>query len=61
VAETGKPPSFSKEELEEFSFLEPIDIYDPIYTSMLQELHLHILDIVDLSDNGDPEQTNLDK
>ncbi len=28
---------------------------------MLQELHLHILDIVDVSDNGDPERKSLDK
>ena len=28
---------------------------------MLQKLHLHILDIVDVSDNGDPERKSLNK
>lgn len=63
----GEPTSFSQKELQEFSSLEPVDTHthiykdDPTYTSMLRELHLHILDIVDVSDNGDPERKNLDK
>src|SRR5579875_102439 len=61
------PASFTREELEEFTSLEPIDththIYQvaPAYTAMLLHLHLHILDIVDVSDNGDPERNSLDK
>jgi predicted TIM-barrel fold metal-dependent hydrolase len=61
------PATFSQKELKEFSSLEPIDTHthiykdDPAYASMLQGLHLHILDIVDVSDSGDPERNNLDK
>jgi predicted TIM-barrel fold metal-dependent hydrolase len=63
----GSPTSFSQMELREFSSLEPIDMHthiykdDPTYTSMLREFHLHILDIVDVSDNGEPERKSLDK
>lgn len=63
----GQPTSFRQEELREFSSLEPVDTHthiykdDPTYTSMLQKLHLHILDIVDVSDNGDSERKILDK
>ena len=54
-------------EFQAFSSLDPIDTHthiykdDPAYISMLQKLHLHILDIVDVSDNGDPERKSLDK
>lgn len=63
----GESTSFTHEELRDFSYLNPIDTHthiykdDPAYTSMLQKLHLHILDIVDVSDNGDPERKSLDK
>ncbi|HEY1808551.1 MAG TPA: amidohydrolase family protein [Acidobacteriaceae bacterium] len=63
----GEPTSFSQKELQEFSSLEPVDTHthiykdDPTYTSMLQKLHLHILDVVDVSDNGDSERKSLDK
>jgi predicted TIM-barrel fold metal-dependent hydrolase len=65
--ETGERTAFSQEELQAFSSLEPLDTHthiykdDPTYTSMLQKLHLHILNIVDVSDNGDPERKSLDK
>jgi predicted TIM-barrel fold metal-dependent hydrolase len=61
------PPPFTGQELNEFSALEPIDTHthiyksDPAFFAMLKKLHLHILDIVDVSDNGDPERTNLKK
>ena len=63
----GEPTSFNPKELQEFSSLEPVDTHthiykdDPAYISMLLELHLHILDIVDVSDNGDPERKSLDR
>jgi predicted TIM-barrel fold metal-dependent hydrolase len=53
---------FSESELHQFSALEPIDTHthiyksDPAYFAMLRKLHLHTLDIVDVSDNGDPER-----
>lgn len=53
---------FSESELPQFSALEPIDTHthiyksDPAYFAMLRKLHLHTLDIVDVSDNGDPER-----
>lgn len=59
--------SFTQKELQEFSSLEPVDTHthiykdDPAYTAMLRKLHLHILDIVDVSDNGPPERKSLDK
>jgi len=59
--------AFSQKELGDFSALEPVDTHthiyksDPAYVAMLQELHLHVLDIVDVSDNADPERKVLDK
>jgi predicted TIM-barrel fold metal-dependent hydrolase len=50
-----------------FAALEPIDTHthiyesDPVYFSMLQRLHLHILDIVVVADNNNPERMNLAK
>lgn len=58
---------FDAQQLAAFRALEPIDTHthiykdDPAYVAMLDKLHLHILDIVDVSDNGDPERKNLDK
>jgi len=67
AGKAAEPASFRPIELQEFSSLEPVDTHthiykdDPAYTSMLLELHLHILDIVDVSDNGDPERKSLDR
>jgi predicted TIM-barrel fold metal-dependent hydrolase len=53
---------FSESELRRFSGLEPIDTHthiyksNPAYFAMLRKLHMHTLDIVDVSDNGDPER-----
>lgn len=66
AGKTGESASFSRIELQEFSSLEPVDTHthiykdDAAYISMLLNLHLHILDIVDVSDNGDPERKSLD-
>ena len=60
-------PAFDEQELAAFSALEPIDTHTHIYKSdaayfaLLRKLHLHILDIVDVSDNGDPERRDLAK
>ena len=61
------PHPFSEQELAAFSAIEPIDTHTHIYKSgpayfaLLHKLHLHILDIVDVSDNGDPERRRLAK
>ena len=63
-AESG---AFNDSELQQFAALNPIDThthiyqYDSLYVAMLQKLHLHILDIMDVSDNANPERKNLAK
>ena len=58
----ARDAGFSESELRQFSALEPIDTHthlyksDPAYFAMLRKLHMHTLDIVDVSDNGDPER-----
>ncbi|MBB5063645.1 amidohydrolase family protein [Granulicella mallensis] len=58
---------FSEVELLRFTALEPIDIHthiyksDPLLFEMLRKLHLHTLDIVDVSDNGNAERKDLTK
>jgi predicted TIM-barrel fold metal-dependent hydrolase len=59
--------TFNSEELRRFVALEPIDTHTHIYKSdsqffaMLYKLHLHTLDIVDVSDNSNPERKDLIK
>jgi hypothetical protein len=59
--------AFSDSELQQFAALNPIDThthiyeYDPLFVAMLQKMHLHILDIMDVSDNANPERKNLAK
>ena len=66
-AQTESASGFNAQQLAAFAALEPIDTHthiykdDPAYLAMLQKLRLHILDIVDVSDSGDPERKNLDK
>jgi hypothetical protein len=56
---TSKPDP-AEAELKEFAALEPIDAHthiyrnDPVFSAMLQRLHLHVLDIlvVDVNDNA---------
>jgi predicted TIM-barrel fold metal-dependent hydrolase len=63
-AESG---AFTDNELQQFAALNPIDThthiykYDSLYVAMLQKLHLHILDIMDVSDNANPERKSLAK
>ena len=58
---------FSDQELAQFTALEPIDTHthiyetDPVYVAMLQKLHLHILDIMVVADNLNPERKSLEK
>jgi predicted TIM-barrel fold metal-dependent hydrolase len=58
---------FSERELERYKALEPIDTHthiyksDPKFFAMLRKLHLHTLDIVDVSDNSNPERKNFSK
>jgi predicted TIM-barrel fold metal-dependent hydrolase len=58
---------FSDQELAQFTALEPIDTHthiyesDPAYFAMLQKLHLHILDIMVVADNLNPERKILAK
>ncbi len=67
VAAETEMSGFDAQQLAAFASLEPIDTHthiykdDPAYLAMLQKLHLHILDIVDVSDNGDPERKSLDR
>jgi predicted TIM-barrel fold metal-dependent hydrolase len=67
AAPSPHPSAFDPQQLQAFSSLDPIDTHthiykdDPAYQAMLRKLHLHTLDIVDVSDNGDPERKNLDK
>lgn len=67
IADAQTPPiarnsGFSEQELRNFAALEPIDTHthiyknDPEFFAMLQKLHLHTLDIVDVSDNTSPER-----
>src|SRR6202035_455664 len=68
---TAKPnpviTAFSDQELAQFTALEPIDTHthiyesDPAYIAMLQRLHLHILDIMVVADNLNPERKSLEK
>jgi predicted TIM-barrel fold metal-dependent hydrolase len=58
---------FNDPELRQFAALEPVDTHNHIYKkdldffAMLQRLHLHILDIVDVSDNTNPERKYFQK
>lgn len=58
---------FSREELKTFAALHPIDahthiyLYNPAYVAFLNKLNLSALDIMVVSDNGDPERKNLAK
>jgi hypothetical protein len=60
-------PGFTAAELQQFSALNPIDththiyIYDPLYVAMLEKLHLHTIDIVDVDDRGLPARRDLAK
>lgn len=71
---SGVPPApsavkgvFSDQELAQFTALEPIDTHthiyesEPSYFAMLQKLHLHILDIMVVADNLNPERKILAK
>jgi len=68
---TAKPnpviTAFSDQELAQFTALEAIDTHthiyesDPAYIAMLQRLHLHILDIMVVADNLNPERKSLEK
>jgi predicted TIM-barrel fold metal-dependent hydrolase len=68
-SEMLKPVSkgFSDEELRRFTALEPVDTHthiyksDPAFFAMLRRLHLHTMDIVDVSDNANPERKDLAK
>jgi predicted TIM-barrel fold metal-dependent hydrolase len=68
-APPAKPSNntFSEEELRRFTALEPIDTHthiyksDPRFFAMLRKLHLHTLNIVDVSDNSNPERKDLVK
>jgi len=56
---------FTAAELQQFSALNPIDThthiytYDPLYVSMLEKLHLHTINIVDVDDRGLPARRDL--
>jgi predicted TIM-barrel fold metal-dependent hydrolase len=58
---------FSPKELKAFASLHPIDahshiyLYDPSYIALLNKLNMSTIDIVDVSDNGDPERKVLAK
>ena len=58
---------FSDAELQQFAALNPIDThthiytYDPLYVAMLEKLHLHTIDIVDVDDRGLPARRDLAK
>jgi predicted TIM-barrel fold metal-dependent hydrolase len=58
---------FSPEELKAFASLHPIDahthiyLYDPAYIALLNKLNMSTLNIIDVSDNGDPERKDLSK
>jgi predicted TIM-barrel fold metal-dependent hydrolase len=58
LAEAG----FTGKELARFAALRPIDThthiyrYDPAYVALLEKLHMHTLDIMVVSDNGDAER-----
>ena len=58
---------FNAAELQQFSALNPIDThthtytYDSLYVAMLEKLHLHVIDIVDVDDRGLPARRNLAK
>jgi predicted TIM-barrel fold metal-dependent hydrolase len=59
--------AFSDQELSQFIVLEPIDTHTHIYESdskyyaMLQKLRLHVLDIMVVADNANPERKDLAK
>jgi predicted TIM-barrel fold metal-dependent hydrolase len=63
----SKNSTFNDDELRRFSSLEPIDTHthiyksDPRFFAMLYRLHLHTLDIVDVSDNTSLERKDLVK
>jgi predicted TIM-barrel fold metal-dependent hydrolase len=63
----GDNTGFTDAELQQFAALNPIDTHthiyktDPIFVAMLARLHLHTVDIVDVSDNANVERKNLDK
>ncbi len=58
---------FTDAELQQFAALNPIDThthiynYGPLYVAMLEKLHLHTIDIVDVDDRGLPARRNLAK
>lgn len=62
-SDTGFRPA----ELKAFAALRPIDahthiyLYDPAYVAFLNKLNLSSLDIIVVSDNGDPERKDLAK